>query len=100
MPPGGLAGSVDILPILSPGTREALLHPELVREADDDIEWNWEMPKFFARSWDEERKTKRLLYATGIVAAEDPEIVRRWHGQAVGNVYFGRGERGLRICSG
>ena len=68
---------------LSPGTREALLHPELVREADENIEWNWARPKFFARSWGEELKTKRRLYAKGIVTAEDPEVIWRCRGQAV-----------------
>ena len=75
MPPDGLAGSVDILPLLYPGTREALLHPELVRKADEDIEWNWAMPKFFARSWGEDLKTKRPLYAKGFITAEGREFV-------------------------
>ena len=70
-------------------TREALLRPKLVRKADEDIEWNWARPKFFARSLNEDLKTKRLLYANGFATAEDPEFVGRCHGKAVGNGYFG-----------
>ena len=72
LPAPGVAGSVDILPLVSAGTRELLLHPERVRLDDEEVNKTWSRPRFFARGRDEELKVKQLLYERGLVSAEDP----------------------------
>ena len=74
---------MDILPLVSAGTRELLLHPERVRLDDEEVNKTWSRPRFFARGRDEELKVKQLLYERGLVSAEDPSVVWKVFGDLV-----------------
>ena len=45
LPPRGVAGTVDILPLVQGFTREALLNPDLVRLDENEVEADWAWPR-------------------------------------------------------
>ena len=45
LPPRGVAGTLDILPLVDGFTREALLNPQLLRLPDDEVDPSWSKPR-------------------------------------------------------
>ena len=89
VPPAGVAGSIDLLPLTEGFLFEALQNPALTRLAESEVDDNWPRPRLNMEHGEDGENFMVWLHELGLLTVIDEEEIWTHKGLAVLNGMFG-----------